>query len=287
MPALLVDTNTTTAHPVSSADTSSSTNTHQRDTRRSRSPSPSRPPVSPITPTVSIAQLAPLPKPASEPNPHVAPPQHTTFIPQPPSVPISESENPDAIALRSAISLLQMQREKSKRDLKTLEELKVAAVSDPQAFVRSIQAQHTNASNSNSNHNPLAPTLSDISLLGDNAGTKGQQPNQQGRKDSADATSQDASATKIPTIPQPQNIIRCPPVNWAKYHVVGESLDKLHKEQKQYPASVESSRNPKGTRPPPHAVSAPYSPFTDSVDDSHPAQPWRGGGGGGVKKSFS
>ncbi|KAF2786635.1 hypothetical protein K505DRAFT_141286 [Melanomma pulvis-pyrius CBS 109.77] len=278
MPALLVDTNTPTPHPVSPADTSSSTTTEQRDRKRSESRSPNRPPVSPITPTVSAAQLAPLPPPP-QPIPHVGPSQHAVFRPQPPSVPISESDNPDAIALRSAISLLQLQREKSKRDLKTLEELKAAAVSDPQGFVRSIQAQRSHPSKPNVD--PLSPTLSDVSgsLLGDSAGTESEQRTAEGRKDSASMDSQAAStdpATKFPPIPQPQNIIRCPPVNWAKYHIVGESLDKLHKEQKQYPGSVEPPRNQQGAKAPPHAVSAPYSPFTDSVGESHPAQSWRG-----------
>jgi hypothetical protein len=191
-------------------------------------------------------------------------------------VPISESENPDAIALRSAISLLQLQREKSKRDLKTLEELKAAAVSDPQGFVRSIQAQRTQPSKTNVD--PLSPTLSDVSgsLLDSISGAEKEQRNGEGRKDSADVESVGDPSIKFPTIPQPQNIIRCPPVNWAKYHVVGESLDKLHKEQRQYPGSVEPPRNQQGAKAPPHAVSAPYSPFTDSVGDTQPAQPWRG-----------
>jgi hypothetical protein len=197
-------------------------------------------------------------------------------------VPISESENPDAIALRSAISLLQLQREKSKRDLKTLEELKAAAVSDPQGFVRSIQAQRTQPSKRNVD--PLSPTLSDVSgsLLDSMSGAEKEPRNGEGRKDSADVESMGDPSIKFPTIPQPQNIIRCPPVNWAKYHVVGESLDKLHKEQRQYPGSVEPARNQQGAKAPPHAVSAPYSPFTDSVGDAQPAQSWRG-----LKKSPS
>ena len=270
MPALLVDTDPSNIRPVSPSDTSSSANTEQRDSKRSESPSPTRPPVSPITPTVSAAQLASLPR--AEPRPHVAPPPFTTFRHQPPSVPISESENPDAIALRSAISLLQLQREKSKRDLKTLEELRTAAVSDPQAFARSIQAQRAHPSRTSVD--PLSPTLADVSssLLGGNVGAENEQRNGERRKDSADP----ASSTKFPPIPQPQNIIRCPPVNWAKYHIVGEPLDKMHKEQRQYPGSVEPPRNQQGAKAPPHAVSAPYSPFTDSVGDSQSAQPWRG-----------
>jgi hypothetical protein len=153
MPALLVDTNT---RPVSSSDASTAS---QHSGARSKSPTPDRPPVSPLTPTASAAQLAPVERTESRPRP-APPPPTATFTPQPPSVAISETDNPDAIALRSAISLLQLQREKSKRDLKALEELKAAAVADPQAFVRSLQEQRAHASHAY--HDVLTPTLSDL-----------------------------------------------------------------------------------------------------------------------------
>ena len=34
-----------------------------------------------------------------------------------------------------------------------------------------------------------------------------------------------------PKLPTPQNVVRCPPINWNQYAVVGESLDKLHADQ--------------------------------------------------------
>jgi len=43
-------------------------------------------------------------------------------------VPISESDNTDAIALRSAIALLQLQKEKSRRDIRTLERVRQSAL---------------------------------------------------------------------------------------------------------------------------------------------------------------
>ncbi|KAF2270366.1 hypothetical protein CC78DRAFT_130515 [Lojkania enalia] len=262
MPALTIPSPTDTG-PASPADTSS--HSDRSDRKRSESGSPGRPPVSPLTPTDSVAHLVPL-EPA-EPRTHVAPPQVAAFRQQPPAVSISESENPDAIALRSAISLLQLQREKSKRDLKTLEELKSAAVSDPQAFVRSLRAQQ--AQKSQSSPDPLAPTLSDISSKVLEA--DGEHHNGAGRKDSAaiDTPAPDAgSSTKFSNIPQPQNIIRCPPVNWAKYHIVAEPLDKMHEEQRQYPGATEPPRTAQGMRAPPHAVAAPYSPFTDGAVDT-------------------
>jgi len=261
MPARLVDT---TPPPASSTDAS---------TKRSGSVSPSRPPVSPITPTIPPAQLAPLehtqteprivPLSLSPPPPPQPPPPlpQATFISPPPPVAISESDNPDAIALRSAISLLQLQREKSKRDLKALQELKAVAVADPPAFARSLQAQRAQAVPSY--HDVLTPTLSGLTDPVPSHDTHaGAEPGATARKDSADVDAK-MPPTQVPRIPQPQNIVRCPPIEWEKYHIVGEPLDKMHQEQKKWPGAVEPPRTKSGQRAPPHAVSAPYSPFTD------------------------
>lgn len=252
MPALLVDTST---RPPSSSDASSRSH---RSLNRSRSPTPDRPPVSPLTPTASAAQLAPVER--NHPRPRPAPPPTATFTPQPPSVAISESENPDAIALRSAISLLQLQREKSKRDLKALEDLKVAAVADPEAFARSLQEQR--AQQSHAYHDILTPTLSGLSDATPSHAHDTNPPD--ARKDSAGMDAE-PKAPKFPPIPQPQNVVRCPPINWDKYHIVGEPLDKLHEEQKKWPGSAEPPRTKAGQRAPPHSVAAPYSPFTDGI----------------------
>ncbi|KAF2635299.1 hypothetical protein P280DRAFT_473856 [Massarina eburnea CBS 473.64] len=269
MPALLVDTSTCSASTSPSA--AASTPSDRPDKERSRSRSPDRPPVSPITPTATVAQLAPLPP--SESRTRVVPPPVATFIPQPPSVAINESENTDAIALRSAISLLQLQREKSKRDLKALEELKAAAVADPRGWARALQEQRAAAAKVYT-ANPLAPTLADMADATRNEGEgeedeDPQHANGAARKDSAavDASPEKARFAPIPT---PQNIVRCPPVNWEKYHVVGESLDKLHDEQKKYPGAAEPPRTHRGTRAPPHAISAPYSPFNDGIGERSP-----------------
>ncbi|KAH7076771.1 hypothetical protein BKA63DRAFT_510723 [Paraphoma chrysanthemicola] len=256
MPALLVDTS---PRPASSSDASS---TSERSRKRSESASPNRPPVSPITPTASAAQLAPVARAEARPRP--APPPVATFIQQPPSVAISESENPDAIALRSAISLLQLQREKSKRDLKALAELKSAAVSDPTGFAKSIQ--ETRAKAAQSYNDVLTPTLAGLadSAADNEVEVKVEEGTSNARKDSADVGAQ-SGAPRFPAIPQPQNVVRCPPVNWAKYHIVGEPLDKMHEEQKKWPGHAEPPRTQSGARAPPHSVAKPYSPFTDGI----------------------
>jgi hypothetical protein len=205
-------------------------------------------------------------------------PPKASFRKQPAPVPISESDNPDAIALRSAISLLQMQRDKSKRDLKTLQELKTAAVADPEGFTRHLMAQRKQSPNPNID--PLGPTLSH-SPGPESDSTAGAPDGGNGHKGPY-ATPAGDSITKFPPIPQPQNIVRCPPVNWAKYHIVGEPLDKMHEEQRKWPGSSEPPRTYQGNRAPPHAVASPYSPFTDGVSDVFATQARRGS-----KKSLS
>lgn len=262
MPALVLNTD---LRPASSSDASSPSGE-----KRSESPTSDRPPVSPITPTATVAQLAPIERsdsrPRNEPPPRPAPaPAPTTFRQQPPSVPISESENPDAIALRSAIALLQIQREKSKRDLKALEELKHAAVQDPEAFVRSLQEQRAKAAGAHSD--VLTPTLAgltDAAMSNDDEGGAG-------RKDSVNTGSK--TAPRFPAIPQPQNVVRCPPIEWAKYHIVGEPLNKMHEEQKKWPGSSEPPKLRNGHRAPPHSVAAPYSPFKDAVGTKSKSPP--------------
>lgn len=230
---------------------------------RSRSSSPERPPVSPISPVATVAQLAP-PNPTVE---HVTPPQPSTFIPQPASIPISESENPDAIALRSAISLLQLQREKSKRDLRTLEELKTVAVADPQGFLRQLQSQRN--SGEKGSRDALTNTLSDIAGSAREQSAAPKDPLSIGSTPSAS----EESSVKFPSIPQPQDVFRCPPINWAKYHIVGEPLDKLHEEQRQRPTSSEPTRD---QRQQPHVIAGPYSPFLDRAGELHPMQTRKG-----------
>ncbi|EKG11961.1 hypothetical protein MPH_10921 [Macrophomina phaseolina MS6] len=215
--------------------------------------SPPRPPVSPITPVATIAQLAP-----TDPADRVVPPPAVEFIPHPPPKPINDSVNTDAIALRSAIALLQIQRDKSKKDIQALERIKNAAVAQPEAFVEELKSGRLKPKRPK--NDLLGPTLN---------GSLDEVVN--GSSDSDDeARSPRTSAPPPPKfgpIPEPQNIFRCPPINWAKYHVVGESLDKLHAEQQKRP----SNGVPGPGRAPVHVLAAPYSPFNDHLGHQQPA----------------
>lgn len=281
MPALAIPSPTDAS--VSPKDSTVDTSQGSEKDSTSQSQTPDRPTVEPITPTEELAAPVPATAPPKQQQHAHTTQQPTTFIRQPPSLPISD-DNPDVIALRSAIGILQIQREKSKRDIKALEELKAAAVRDPEAFARHIQAQSKQTANINADI--LGPTLADT--LGERGGGAdghaGGARNWDERKDSAGLSppEEDSDSKQLPPIPQPQNIVRCPPINWAKYHIVGEPLDKLHEEQKKWPGASEPPRTQQGKRAPAHAVATPYSPFADGVVDPTATPATRG-----VKKSPS
>ncbi|MCJ1254390.1 hypothetical protein MMC24_002205 [Lignoscripta atroalba] len=220
---------------------------HQRD----RSISPAGPPYSPITPVLPAATLAPASTgygqiPASNP------------VDPPSAVPISEIDNPDAIALRSALSILQMQRQQSLRDLKTLERQKHAAVADPEAFARDVSSGKIKS---------YPPT----GLFGSGQITSDSQQ-KYWRDDEPHESDDDkmisGNTSEFGRIPGPQNVIRCPPINWAKYHVVGEALDKLHEEQRSRPTPGEPHRDQEPTRASEHVIAAPYRPWTDKLPET-------------------
>ncbi|KAI4144499.1 MAG: hypothetical protein L6R39_004152 [Caloplaca ligustica] len=177
----------------------------------------------------------------------------------PPLEPFSESDNPDAIALRSAISVLQIQRQQTLRDLKTLERQKKAAAADPEAFATAIAAgkiktQPSGVLSSQPGFHPSRwqnAESSDSEVDGSDI-----QPRQQPRGE------------RFEDVPGPQNVVRCPPINWAKYHVVAEPLDALHKEQRRRPLANQSSDDEDHQRADVHMIAAPYSPWKDYLRPS-------------------
>lgn len=77
-------------------------------------------------------------------------------------------------------------------------------------------------------------------------------------------------------LPTPQNVVRCPPINWNQYAVVGESLDRLHKDQVARPSEGMPQRvGPDGQlffggegvrRQGDIGVAAPYTPGKDRIE---------------------
>lgn len=236
---------------------------------------PERPPYSPVTPVLS--HLAPIPggdavippgfelSQAQTPTagawttaaaglsafqqqePAVRPPP-MPVKPEPAPVPISESDNPDVIALRSAISVLQLQKQKALKDIKTLDEMKKAAMADPEGFAQELMAGRLSQEQQTSFVDTHLP------------------PEQDGDEE------EHSPNGKFGKIPNPQNVVRMPPINWAKYHIVGEPLDRMHEEQRSRPVPGEPRKDP-NQRALEHFVAAPYRPLTDKIDNSTKGRP--------------
>lgn len=171
--------------------------------------------------------------------------QQPRFIQKPAPVSIAESDNTDVIALRAALSVLQVQKQKAQKDIMTLQKLKEAAIKDPSRFASELAAG--NLTHEALPANPLHATFEDDESQKDS--------------DDADVDSSTEQETAIPKIPNPQNVFRCPAINWDKYHVIGESLDRMHEHQRSRPGPYGSTAE----SPRDHVIFAPYNPFKDKL----------------------
>jgi len=231
---------------------------------REDSQSPTAPPISPITPAAQFAVPATShfspdqstsPRTVPPPNPEWPSQHRPAYITQPSSIPLPEDDNIDAIALRAAIYTLQIQKEKSLRDIKTLQKLKEAAGQDPEGFLGEYTAgrlrQETNKAD------PLGATFEDNDSDGEDVAE----------------TERDPKASAYPMIPSRQNVIRCPPINWAKYEIIGAPLDRMHEAQRRRPSPGEPVREGGLSQipvPNEHSIHAPYDPFKDRLEQIQP-----------------
>ncbi|RNJ60816.1 hypothetical protein D7B24_005967 [Verticillium nonalfalfae] len=290
-----------TANPLGSAPQS-----------QSRSTSPVRPPISPITPTLPATELPPLPNPQQLPPPassaasfsagrqtfthnQPVPDAAATAIPPPRPEPIDFDANPDVLALKSAISILQLQRQRAANDIRALGAAKDAAAADPEAFLADLTANkirgqqdplfptaqaHDSSSSedeSDDDDEPGAAPSGDVPLTGGSAvdGDPPRQPKTKSKPKSAEPPK------PWKNLPRPQNVVRCPPINWAQYAVVGDSLDKLHAEQRARPnqgqpavvgsdGAFEFKGSTDGNRADFVGVAAPYMPGRDKLENKKP-----------------
>ncbi|KJZ76619.1 hypothetical protein HIM_03955 [Hirsutella minnesotensis 3608] len=214
------------------------------------------PPVSPITPTLPPARLpdatpqAPLPSPLTRPLLTHSQPDQVAVPPPAPRL-IDFESNPDVIALKSAISVLQVQKKRAAADMQALDRAKDAAIEDPDAFLRDLVAGKVNA--------PPATAQSDSD---DDEGDESQERLH-------------AQPREWASLPKPQDVVRCPPINWAQYAVVGSSLDKLHAQEVSHPtqgapASIGTNGiyefKGDGKRDKYPGVAAPYAPTKDRIE---------------------
>ncbi|KAI0859591.1 hypothetical protein F4860DRAFT_504629 [Xylaria cubensis] len=267
-----------------------------------RSSSPVRPTYSPITPPLNATAFPP--RPTYTHNSHV----DATAAPPPPPEPIDFHSNPDVLALKSAISILQMQRRKAERDMAALDRVKSAALAEPEAFVRDLTTgrvrvegerlfvgsvkdkdddsdSDSSSSGSGDEGNRSKDGDDETKHIKSDPTPRHRQATQEKPNIKADPDVERSGPPPWTQIPKPQNVVRCPPINWSQYAVVGESLDKLHNEQMRRPAQgTPATLTPEGRfefkggdgkQEPYMGVAAPYAPGKDRIDGKSKIPPKR------------
>lgn len=237
-----------------------STTTADDNRNRSRSASPNPPLASPLTPTTRHAAIFPAkqqvigdtggsaayaqPPPAQSAN-HAPKPE---LIDRPAARPFSGDDATDAIALRAAISSLQFQRQKAEQHIKTLQSVKGDALARPDDFQQHIIDV--------AKKQAARPKDFDFTFKGeegDRMEDSDEEEEKRGRGTGSDPSS-------FPPIPLPQDVVRCPPINWDKYHIVGEPLDRMHNVQKRAGGNIAGmGRNE-------NVLAAPYDPALDKLE---------------------
>ncbi|KAI1459000.1 hypothetical protein F4805DRAFT_422298 [Annulohypoxylon moriforme] len=292
-------TTSTTTTTTSAATTSAPANPNPNPTTNAsantpmRPSSPQRPPYSPITPPLNPVAIPPRPA-----YTHASQQQQTSIAPPPPE-PIDFDTNPDVLALKSAISVLQLQRRKAETDIASLSRVKTAALAEPEAFVSDLMegrvgmegvGQMSSDSDSDSDED-MEDAGAEGGAAGQHAPSGASTSDQTGIKPEPGVKPDPSTTTTTPAapfqkpkpqarpwakLPKPQNIVRCPPINWSQYAVVGESLDKLHAEQvsrptQGVPAVVAADGRYEfsgvtGRQERLAGVAAPYAPGKDRID---------------------
>jgi hypothetical protein len=242
--------------------------------------------------------------------------------PPAPPQPISFDDNPDVLALKSAISILQLQKARATRDVQSLSRAKEAALTDTEGFIADLasgrvgteadrlfpdlapqrratepvdeEEDDDDSSDEEEDDEEMAQPDQEHDVSTNSANASASESSSISPKYDADkgTTSQNRKGKRkkqpgVPppawrTLPKPQNVIRCPPINWSQYGVVGESLDKLHAEQQRAPSQGapatlkpgpggltyefkgESSSNSEQKRL--VGIAAPYTPGKDKLE---------------------
>ena len=206
--------------------------------------------------------------------------------------PLDLQSNPDAIAVRAAMSILHLQRQQALADMSTLESQKALALQDPEVFAQATATGKVRARERGPFGSGMEMDNNDDEMKGseDTATAIAENEDNQmvGEPGAPSLRSQPPQQMGM-ELPAPQNVVRMPHVNWSQYHVVGESLDKLHDEQRARPAfSVPDGMTPEeaekfkaqlgmsdedqnlqgglGTGRRENVIAAPYDPFMDRIE---------------------
>jgi hypothetical protein len=188
-----------------------------------------------------------------------------------------------------------MQKARATENIQRLEQLKELNRKDPKEFLKQLMAGNLKAG-AGENEGILGPTVGpeverllaalevskkdgvedDAKAGAEKGATKVETP-----PENANPPGDQESKKDYPRFPIPQNIIRTPAINWAKYGIVGETLDKMHEEQRTNPAFGEperlATRDSQPTTPvvepyqeteakaPKFVMAAPYDPLKDQI----------------------
>ncbi|KAI9647566.1 hypothetical protein NHQ30_003951 [Ciborinia camelliae] len=155
-------------------------------------------------------------------------------IPQPKPQVINFDENPDVLAMKSTITILQLQARNAERDMVALQKIKVRAVGDPEGFVGSLREGERKEREEDARRRGRMVAMDGESSSDEDEDKEEGFEMDGGSREEIDGVP--AGDAKWEKLPKPQNIVRCPPVNWAKYGVMGESLDRLHEDQIRRPS---------------------------------------------------
>lgn len=262
-------------------------------------PEPAAPVPEPLSPQFRPISTTPIPPPTipsfasgRQTFTHREHPPQVESVPQPPPPePIDFRDNVDVIALESAILLLQRQKRQAEEDIRHLRRIKEEAIAKPSDFVRDLTTgrvggggggQQAATGGAEDDDEDSDDEREDGN--GGEASDNGLKPSpmevpSSGKGKAAAGSSSSAAAASEPswsTLPKPQDVVRMPAINWSKYAVVGESLDKLHSEQLARPTlGTPGAVGANGTYefkagPNPDdgkwvGVSAPYDPLKDKL----------------------
>ena len=145
--------------------------------------------------------------------------------------------------------------------MKTLEEQKKVAVADPVGFANAVAAGEVTTTRCGA----LVVGPDPSSQLSESSNG-----HQAGSTDSdTDSVGKDSTkAKKFGNLPGPQNVVRAPPINWAKYHIIGDPLDAMHEEQRKRPTPGQPHVDEEPAYTPEHVIAAPYNPWTDKLPET-------------------
>lgn len=221
--------------------------------------------------------------------------------------PVDFEDNPDVIALRATVGILMLQQRRAQEDMRRLREAKDAAIARPLDFLRDLTEGRIRqggpaddgavqpgeeSDDDESEERDGVDGSGDVEMK-EESGTEDAKPanglqpsamkpkasSRKGKGAAAGSSSRSAPAAAPPWInlPTPQDIVRCPPINWAQYAIPGEPLDRLHNEQRTQPTlgtparlAADGTYEFTGTPNPDdgkkvEGVSAPFNPLRERV----------------------